>query len=122
MPPKFTNVTRYRLPVEDIAFVVNFLHHPDNATRSSHRVAACKGKKSLCLSDLFDESQQPVMLLRDSKNHLYAKYNAECLKAGRKPISETKFRKGLNAGNFKEIAQMVVAKNWRKLYDLINEF
>ena len=131
MPPKSTRIKRYRLPVEDIAFVVNFLHHPDNATRSSHRVASCEGKKSSWLSDLFDERQQPVMWLRDSKNHLYAKYKAECSKAGKKPISETKFRQGLNAGNFKEMAQMVGlcnicdeigAKNWGNLDDLINEF
>ena len=75
--------------------------------RSSHRVASCEGNKSSWLSDLFDERQQPVMWLRDSKNHLYAKYKAECSKAGKKPISETKIRQGLNAGNFKEMAQMV---------------
>ena len=107
MPPKSTHIKRYRLPVEDIAFVVNFFHHPDNATRSSHRVASCEGKKSLWLSDLFDERQQPVMWLRDSKNHLYAKYKAECSKGRKKPISETKFHQGPNAGNFKEMAQIV---------------
>jgi hypothetical protein len=47
------------------------------------------------------------MWLKDSKNHLYTKYRAECEASGRRPISETKFRDGLNAGNFKEMSQMV---------------
>ena len=38
------------------------------------------------------------MGLRDSKNHLYAKDRAEC---------EASFTKVLNAGNFKEMLQMV---------------
>ena len=76
--PEISNVKRYRIPVEDIAFVVDFLHHPDNATRSSHRMATCEGKKSSWLSELFEEKSQPVMWLRDSKNHLHAKYRAEC--------------------------------------------
>ena len=47
------------------------------------------------------------MGLRDSKNHLYAKDRAECEATGRRPISETKFHESLNAGNFKEMLQMV---------------
>ena len=128
--PETTNVKRYRILVEDIAFVVDFLHHPDNATRSSHRMASCEGKKSSWLSQLFEEKSQPVMWLRDSKNHLYAKYRAECEATGRRPISETKFREGLNAGNFKEMLQMVGlcnicdeigARNWEFLESVINE-
>ena len=128
--PETTYVKRYRIPVEDIAFVVDFLHHPDNATRSSHRMASCEGKKSSWLSELFQEKSQPVMWLRDSKNHLYAKYKAECEATGRRPISETKFREGLNAGNFKEMLQMVGlcnicdeigARNWEFLEKVINE-
>ncbi len=128
--PETTHTKRYRIPVEDIAFVVDFLHHPDNATRSSHRMASCKGKKSSWLSDLFEEKSQPVMWLKDSKNHLYTKYRAECEASGRRPISETKFRDGLNAGNFKEMSQMVGlcnicdeigARNWEFFETVIND-
>ena len=59
--PNVPRVTRYRTPVEDLAFVVNFLHHPDNATRSSHRMGSCKGNKSSWLFNLFEEKKQPVM-------------------------------------------------------------
>jgi hypothetical protein len=31
-PPNEPRVTRYRIPIEDLAFVVNFLHHPDQTT------------------------------------------------------------------------------------------
>ena len=128
--PETTYVKRYKIPVEDIAFVVDFLHHPDNATRSSHRMASCEGKKSSWLSELFQEKSQPVMWLRDSKNHLYTKYKAECEATGRRPISETKFREGLNTGNFKEMLQMVGlcnicdefgARNWEFLEKVVNE-
>ncbi|CAB4024464.1 Hypothetical predicted protein [Paramuricea clavata] len=127
---KPTRITRYRIPVEDIAFVVDFLHHPDNVTRSSHRMASCEGKKSSWLSDLFEQKSQSVMWLRDTKNHLYAKYREDCEANGRRPISETKFRQGLNAGNFKEMVQMVGlcnicdeigARNWECLDNIIDE-
>lgn len=110
--------------------MVDFLHHPDNTTRSSHRMACCEGKNSSWLSELFEEKSQPVMWLKDSKNHLYAKYRAECEATGRRPISETKFREGLNAGNFKEMVQMVGlcnicdeigARNWEFLEKVIND-
>ena len=78
--------------------MVDFLHHPDNATQSSHRMVTCEGKKSSWSSELFKEKSQSVMGLRDSKNHLYAKDRAEC---------EASFTKVLNAGNFKEMLQMV---------------
>lgn len=70
------------------------------------------------------------MWLKDKKNHLYAKYKAECLKTGRQPISETKFRQGLDAGNLREMVQMVGlcnicdeigAHNWDNLDDIINK-
>ena len=128
-PPKHTRVTRYKISVEDLAVMVNFLHHPD-VTRSSHRMACCEGKKSSWLLDLLEEQKQPVMWLKDSKNHLYAKYKAECLTSGRRPISETKFHQGLDAGNFREMVQMVGlcnicdeirAHNWDDLDDIINK-
>ena len=31
-------------PPQDLAFVVNSIHHPDNTCRSSHRMANCEGK------------------------------------------------------------------------------
>ena len=54
-------VKRFRIPLEDRAFVVNFLHNPENTCRSSHKMATCQGKKSSWKSDLFAEDQQPVM-------------------------------------------------------------
>jgi hypothetical protein len=38
-PPPAEKVKRYRIPPEDLAFVLNFIHHPDNTCRSSHRMA-----------------------------------------------------------------------------------
>ena len=70
------------------------------------------------------------MWLRDTNNHLYAKYREDCEANGRRPISETKFRQGLNAGNFKEMVQMVGlcnicdeigARIWECLDNIIDE-
>ena len=54
-------VRRFRIPPDDLAFVVNFIRHPDNTCRSSHRKANCEGKRSSWISDLLDQEQQPVM-------------------------------------------------------------
>ena len=99
-------VKRFRIPPEDLAFAVNFLHNPENTCRSSHRMASCQGKKSSWVSDLFTEDQQPVMWLKDGKSHLYEKYKEECLKLGCKPISRSKFLNGLSSGKFKEMREM----------------
>ena len=48
------------------------------------------------------------MWLRNSKT-TYMRNTAECKATGRRPISQTKFREGLNTGNFKEMLQMVFA-------------
>lgn len=91
-------------------------------------MASCQGKKSSWVSDLFTDDQQPVIWLKDDKSHLYEKYKEECLRLGRKPISESKFRNGLNAGNFEEMREMaglcnicdeLGASNWKKLTELI---
>ena len=125
---KVKQVRRFRIAPEDLAFVINFIHHPDNTCRSSHRMASCEGSKSSWISDLFAQNQQPVMWLKDGKSHLYKKYYDECTKLGTKPISETKFRDGINAGNFKEMAEMaglcnicdeVGTQNWKKFTELI---
>jgi siroheme synthase len=54
------------------------------------------------------------------------KYKAEYLKTGRKQISETKFCQGHNAGNFKEMAQMVdlltFVMRLENLDDIISQF
>ena len=60
-PPTLKGIKRFRIPAEDLAFVLNFVHHPDNTCRSSHRMASCEGKKSSWISDLFEQPQQPVM-------------------------------------------------------------
>ena len=68
------------------------------------------------------------MWLKDGKSHLYRKYKNECIKSGNRPISESKFRDRLKAGNFKEMVEMaglcnicdeVGTKNWNKLTELI---
>ncbi|CAB4033751.1 Hypothetical predicted protein [Paramuricea clavata] len=64
------------------------------------KMASCEGMKSSWISDLFDESKQLVMWLKDGKGILYKKFK-ECVKEGKKPISESKFHDGLKAGNFK---------------------
>ena len=50
---------------------------------------------------MFGGGKQPVLWLKDGKHHLYEKYKVECFRQGGRPISETKFLQGLNAGNFK---------------------
>ena len=46
-PPNTCRVAQFRIPFKDVAlFVVNFLHYPDNVTRSSYRMASCEVKKS----------------------------------------------------------------------------
>ena len=125
---KVKQVRRFRIDPEDLAFVINFIHHSDNTCRSSHRTASCEGSKSSWISDLFAQNQQPVMWLKDGKSHLYKKYHNECIKLGTKPISESKFRDGIKAGNFKEMAEMaglcnicdeVGTQNWKKFEELI---
>ena len=46
-------VAKYKISFEDLAFVLNFIHHPDNTVPSSHRMASCDGTKSSWISDLF---------------------------------------------------------------------
>ena len=127
-PKKEAPVKSFPIPPEDLAFVVDFIHHPDNTCRSSHRMASCEKKKSSWISELFGQDKQPVMWLKDGKSHLYEKYKKECLRVGNKPISESKFRDGLNAGNFREMVEMaglcnicdeVGAKNWIRLNQVI---
>ena len=83
---KVKQVRRFRIDPEDLAFVINLIHHPDHTCRSSHRMASCQGSKSSWISDLFAQNQQPVMWLKDGKSHLYKKYHNECIKLGTKPI------------------------------------
>ena len=52
--------TKYRIPFEDLEFILNFVHHPDNTIPSSHRMASCDGKKSSWISDLLAGSKLPV--------------------------------------------------------------
>ncbi len=131
-PPKSKKfVTKYKVPFEDIVFLLNFIHHPDNTEPSSHRMALCDGKKFSWISDLIGEGKQPVLWLKDGKHYLYEKYKEQCSKQGMKPISETKFLKGLNAGNCKEMVEMaglcnicdeVGARNFENFNTLLSEF
>ena len=94
---KVKQVKRFRIDSQDLAFVINFIHHPDNTCRSSDRMASCEGSKLSWISDLFAQNQQPIMWLKDAKSHLYKKYHDECITLGTKPISESKFRDGIKA-------------------------
>ena len=98
-------ITKYRIPFEDLEFVLNFVHHPDNTVPPSHRMALCDGKKSSWISDRLGGGKLPVMWLKDGKHHLYEKHKEECASQGCKPI-RTKFLEPLNAGNFKEMIEM----------------
>ena len=46
--------------------------------KTCYSTANLKRKKSSWLSDLFEQKSQSVMWLRDTKNHLYAKYREDC--------------------------------------------
>ena len=50
--PKSKPVTRVCTPVEDIAFLLEFIHSPESVARSSHKTASCEGKKGSWISEL----------------------------------------------------------------------
>jgi len=93
-------------------------------------MASCEGKHSSWISDLFGGGHQPVMWLKDGIKHLYDKYKLECQREGRSHISESTFRKGLKAGNFKDMAEMFGLcnicheygeRNWQNIQGLVEE-
>ena len=99
-------IIRMCTPIEDIAFVLEFLHSPEAVQRSSYKTASCEGKKGSWISELLGGGTQPVMWLKKNKARLYQHYREECTKKERKPIGKTKFYEGLDAGNFHEMAEM----------------
>ena len=38
-------ITKFRIALEDLEFVLNFIHNPDNTDPSSNMIASCDGKK-----------------------------------------------------------------------------
>ena len=99
-------VRRACTPVEDIAFLLEFVHSPDAVQRSSYKTASCEGKKGSWMSELLGGGTQPVMWLKKNKARLYQQYVEECNANEKKPIGKTKFYEGLEAGNFHEMAEM----------------
>lgn len=99
-------VRRVCTPIEDIAFLLEFVHSPEVVQRSSYKTASCEGKKSSWMSELLGGGTQPVMWLKKNKARLYEQYVEECKENEKKPIGKTKFYEGLQAGNFHEMAEM----------------
>ena len=65
---------KFKTPMEDLAFVVDFLHSPECIERSSYKTAPCSGKKASWLSELLGCGNQPVMYLKRNKQKLYFMY------------------------------------------------
>ena len=50
--------------VEDVAFLLDFLHNPETVERSSYKTASCEGKKGRWISELLGGSTKPVLWLK----------------------------------------------------------
>ena len=76
-----------KLPPETIAFVLEFIHHPDSVEYSSYKTASCDGRYKSWISELLLEGNQPILWLKQNKSALYDRYKQECEKLEIKPIS-----------------------------------
>ena len=98
--PKIRCQYSHKLPPETIAFVLEFIHHPDSVEYSSYKTAPCDGKYKSWISELLGGGNQPVLWLKQNKSALYDRYKQECEQLEIRPISFSTFFKGLSAGNF----------------------
>ena len=103
--PKTVRGFSYRIPPETIAFVLEFVHHPDSIEYSSYKTASCVGKQKLWISELLGRGNQPVAWLKQYKTALYNRYKKECEQLGVRLISPSTFFRGVSAGNFKSMAE-----------------
>ena len=103
--PKISRQCSQKLPPETIAFVLEFIHHPDSVEYSSYKTASCDGKNKSWISELLGGGNQPVLWLKQNKSALYDRYKQECEQLEIKPISFSTFYKGVSAGNFKIMAE-----------------
>ena len=99
--PKIRRQYSHKLPPGTIAFVLEFIHHPDSVEYSSYKTAPCDGKHKSWISELLGGGNQPVLWLKQNKSALYDRYKQECEQLEIRPISFSTFFKGLSAGNFK---------------------
>ncbi|KAL9956877.1 hypothetical protein ACROYT_G038430 [Oculina patagonica] len=103
--PKVNRRPCQKLPPETIAFVLEFIHHPDSVEYSSYKTASCEGKQKSWVSELLGGGNQPVLWLKQNKSALYDRYKQECQQLKIKAISFSTFFKGISAGNFKIMAE-----------------
>ena len=103
--PKIRRQYSHKLRPETIAFVLEFIHHPDSVEYSSYKTAPCDGKHKSWISELLGGGNQPVLWLKQNKSALYDRYKQECGQLDIQPISFSTFFKGLSAGNFKIMAE-----------------
>ena len=75
--PKTVRGFSHKLPPEPIAFVLEFVHHPDSIEYSSHKLASCDGKQKSWISELLGRGNQPVVWLKQNKTALYYRYKKE---------------------------------------------
>ena len=59
--PKIRHQYSHKLPPETIAFVLEFIHHPDSEEYSSYKCAPCDGKQKSWISELLGGGNQPVL-------------------------------------------------------------
>ena len=76
--PKISRQCCQKLPPETIAFVLEFIHHPDSVEYSSYKTASCDGKNKSWISELLGGGNQPVLWLKQNKSALYDRYKQEC--------------------------------------------
>ena len=105
-PSSKVSLRQFYTPVEDISFLLEFIHSSDCVEPSPYRTATCEGKRKSWISDLMGGGAQLVLWLKHNKSKLYEKYAEESKRNGRRTISRTMFYQGLDAGNFKEVKEM----------------
>ena len=103
--PKVNRRPCQKLPLETIAFVLEFIHHPDSVEYSSHKTASCEGKNKSWVSELLGGGCQPVLWLKQNKSGLYERYKRECEQLEIRAISFSTFFKGISARNFRTMAE-----------------
>ena len=108
--PKIRHQYSHKLPPETIAFVLEFIHHPDSEEYSSYESGHCDGKQKSWISELLIRRRKStcfvVQLSKTSLPFMIDIHcNQECEQLEIRPISFSTFFNGLSAGNFKIMAK-----------------